>query len=929
MSNLASTLTTRWQYAGDLADLDRAIELDTRAVAYTDVGHPDRTTVQSNLVAALVSRFDAVDRGVEPLDEAISLARDTLAGAPPGYDVSTCLMNATTALTTRFEYAGDPRDLDEAIDLARQAVATSSESADRGAVWHALASALETRFHHHGGLDDLASAIAMSQRAVEVTPPGHFHRAQYMSTLASMLKIRFEQLGALGDLDEAIAMLRQALPLLTTTSLRRSKLLSNLGGMLQIRYERARRAPDLTEGIELGRQAVAGAPAGDLDLGVFLSNLAAGLWLRGLNGGPLEDLDEAIETFAQAMQAPESDRLGPPTYRANQCAALLDRYERSRTLADLDRAIAVARPARDETHDDPDSAERMTNLGVALRTRHEHAADPADLDESIRAFAAAANATAAAPWRRAVAAAEWGRLAAGDRRWADALEASELAVGLLAEVAPLALPRGDQEHQLAAFDGLAPQAAACALQSGDVERAVELFEQGRGVLLSQALDTRADVLALEEHSPQLAARFVEIRDRLNSLTDQLPLIDAALDETDRVREQSSALGRRRELADAYASTLAEVRDRPGFQRFLLASPIGELRAAARDGPVVLVNVSDIRSDALVLTATGIDVVTLPRLTPEAVRQHVEAFVAALDETAEDRLLEELAWLWDDVAGPVLERLGLVAPPADQPWPRVWWCPSGLLGMLPLHAAGHHDTRLDAVPLTVCDRVVSSNTPTLRALIRARARAGTGDPALADRAGRAVVIAMTHTEGWTDLPAVAHEIASVREYFGSGTRQLGDGRSRATRDAVLSALARSTLAHFACHCTIDIANPSLGVLLLEDHRDQPLTIRDIGRLRLADAELAYLSACSTARTDAALPDEAVHFAAAFQLAGYRHVVATLWPTDDTISASVSSRVYGSLAAGHGPAVALHIAMRRLRDELPDSPSDWAGHLHHGA
>lgn len=147
--------------------------------------------------------------------------------------------------------------------------------------------------------------------------------------------------------------------------------------------------------------------------------------------------------------------------------------------------------------------------------------------------------------------------------------------------------------------------------------------------------------------------------------------------------------------------------------------------------------------------------------------------------------------------------------------------------------------------------------------------------------------------------------------------------------MLSALARSTLAHFACHCTIDIANPSLGVLLLEDHRGQPLTIRDIGRLRLADAELAYLSACSTARTDAALPDEAVHFAAAFQLAGYRHVVATLWPTDDTISASVSSRVYGSLAAGHGPAVALHIAMRRLRDELPDSPSDWAGHLHHGA
>lgn len=32
--------------------------------------------------------------------------------------------------------------------------------------------------------------------------------------------------------------------------------------------------------------------------------------------------------------------------------------------------------------------------------------------------------------------------------------------------------------------------------------------------------------------------------------------------------------------------------------------------------------------------------------------------------------------------------GITGPPGDgQPWPRLWWCVSGLLSFLPVHAAG--------------------------------------------------------------------------------------------------------------------------------------------------------------------------------------------------------------------------------------------------
>ena len=63
---------------------------------------------------------------------------------------------------------------------------------------------------------------------------------------------------------------------------------------------------------------------------------------------------------------------------------------------------------------------------------------------------------------------------------------------------------------------------------------------------------------------------------------------------------------------------------------------------------------------------------------------------------------------------------------------------------------------------------------------------------------------------------------------------------------------------------------------------------VSELNLRDARLAYLSACSTAENKAAdLRDEGIHIVSGFQVAGFPHVVACLWPSIDRVCVEVAT------------------------------------------
>ncbi|MFE5710702.1 CHAT domain-containing protein [Streptomyces sp. NPDC056501] len=313
---------------------------------------------------------------------------------------------------------------------------------------------------------------------------------------------------------------------------------------------------------------------------------------------------------------------------------------------------------------------------------------------------------------------------------------------------------------------------------------------------------------------------------------------------------------------------------------------------------------------------------------EALRTAVDPDVRGLDRVAAQGALHRvLEWLWDVAAAPVLSALGLDAPHTSAaPWPRVWWIAGGPLSQLPLHAAGHHRERSGR---TVLDCVVSSHTPTVRALHHAR-RPRLVPPSDA----RALVVAMPTTPHQPPLPQAAAEAALLRARL-PRAEVLGDGGSRPSRSEVLSSLPGHSIVHFACHALSDPADPSLSRLLLHDHATAPLTVASLAPVDLERAELAYLSACSTASTSApALLDEGIHLAMAFQLAGFRHVVSTLWEIDDAVALSVVDTFYTALRTESGTldtdrsAQALHSAVRALRDRRLATPSLWASYLHAG-
>ncbi|MEU0823038.1 CHAT domain-containing protein [Streptomyces mirabilis] len=959
--DLGRALRSRFARDGRPDDLREAVELMQRAVDEAEPHDDDRYIYRAALLQYLDDRSkhtgDTVDR-----DQEIAVNRRTAQSLPaddPQRELF--LTNLGRLLFARYQDSGDAANLSESVDALRQAADLAARTGDvylGDSTRVHLGFALVAVFYRTGDLAALDEALEIGRtdglhavrrsddgraRLTPVLPADDWRqarmephddrqtRASLTIVLADALSTRYEQTGDLADLDDAITLATTALDLSSAADLkRRVEATNQLARIHALRHLRTRDRADLDRAVETADTLLAMLPQGHHYRPVALSNLTVLLTRRFHESRNTADLDRAIQDAEEALASAPGEKPGARARAQNALAhALLQRHGLRRGADDLARAVDLARSAARGTPDDaPATTEGLGVLMAALRARYDYAQNATDLAEAIDLAKQVLRTELSPPSNRLEIVEECASWAARHGAWEPAAELYAACVDLMARLASPDRHSDTRRYWLSRWALLTQRASASALNAGDPQAATVLLERGRGVLLSQTFDLREDLADLRTHDRDLADRVERLRRQL----DDAPLLGTGpaprLYTLDPEAAAAQDIGlQRRRLLNQFDELLAEIRSRPGFEQYLRPAQWADLIAQDGHGPLAIPNISEHRSDALIVSDGNLRTVQLPHATPNALRHAVGSMLTALDRSntawrrrdrdaqlrAQSEIEAVLAWLWDAITEPVLRELDITGPPAPgRPWPRMWWVPTGLLSLLPLHAAQRGDH-------CALDRVISSYTPTIRALRVARGQV----PA---RERRILAVAMPATPGAPPLPFADREAVALASRFGEIVTLSG---LQATRERVRAEIPEHTWAHFACHGLSDPADPGANRLLLHDHRDRPFTIGEIAGLRLDNAELAYLSACETARAADGLADEAVHLGSAFQLAGYQHVVATLWAIRDDIGAELADNFYAHLLDEQsGPAAALHHACRNVRQKFGNFPALWASHLHIG-
>lgn len=172
-----------------------------------------------------------------------------------------------------------------------------------------------------------------------------------------------------------------------------------------------------------------------------------------------------------------------------------------------------------------------------------------------------------------------------------------------------------------------------------------------------------------------------------------------------------------------------------------------------------------------------------------------------------------------------------------------------------------------------------------------------------------------------LPASRDEAKTVTALFGASARALLG--KEATEEAVRDLPRRTDYVHFACHGVLDEARPLSSGLLLSTPEPGSAGERENGflqawevfeRVRL-DADLVVLSACETGLGMEGGGEGLIGLTRAFQYAGARTVLASLWGVGDASTRELMEAFYRELRRGRPKDRALQAAQRALAGRHP--------------
>ena len=168
---------------------------------------------------------------------------------------------------------------------------------------------------------------------------------------------------------------------------------------------------------------------------------------------------------------------------------------------------------------------------------------------------------------------------------------------------------------------------------------------------------------------------------------------------------------------------------------------------------------------------------------------------------------------------------------------------------------------------------------------------------------------------TPLPATKSEVAAIAElYRGKADTYIGEA---ATEERAKGVSKDTTYLHFASHGLLDERFPLNSGLALtipdemkEGQDNGILQAWEIFERVRIDADLVVLSACETGLGKEMGGEGLVGLTRAFQYAGARSVLASLWSVADETTAALMKRFYGYLKAGESKDAALRHAQLDL-------------------
>lgn len=986
--HLCRILYLRFERLGALQDLEEAIAAGSRAVNQIPAGHQDRELFLINLAVQLCDRYrwlgsmDDLEQAIATGEEALSafdtdsieqlggLDEDGPSARLPGHDTRDVILSYFGIFYHfKFMRSGDLDDLEKAIHFAIHAVARLSlDNPARSRCFANLGDSLYLRYERLGSLADLENSIQAYEDGLPAS--GQHTPANYYSNWGGLHGLLFRRVGNIDRLNRAIELTEKGAAEMAPGFPGRVSAFHALSLAYEDRFHQLDVVEDLEKAISSIAESIAGTVPGDLDLASRLDVMSCLLHRRYHRVGALEDLHNSIMSSEDAVRSTPVDHQN----RADILFALSKRLEcKSAKLKSLEEQDEWPLPI-DHTNinrflqglvstaseQNMDCIILSTAFGMQDQLNIEAFAkffykdsEPrtsiSELNSAIELSVEAWRCNRSPPRDRIRAARHAASMMAVEFRWDEAGSLLADAVRILSTVSPRILTRHDQEHSISEFTRFPGEAVSCAFLAGSTaSHGLSLLELSRGIIMGFAIDCRTDVSELRLVHPDIFDKFHRLRIEIDApLGNQLWRSNPPPREFMGAFHHHDAEDQRRRRAFAIhemEETLDYIRQLPGFEGFQLPPSAATLMTIAAEGPIVIFNCTKFRSDAIILTSSGINLLPLPTMVLSTVEDWMAQLIVLIRgklstlAARNQQLSKMLLWLWEVAVLPVFEELGFGAV-GDEDLPRVWWIGVGILAQAPFHAAGDHSSNSTCNTLS---RAISSYIPTIKALSYTRQKkleinsadsrllmvtmAKTPDtPGPPVKKWKPLVNAMIEAG---EIEGVVHPMAAVTQLHSPSVTQ------------VLHELPSYHAIHFACHGVSDSKRPSDSHLLLVG--DNPLesgklTVAAIADMNLHNAQIAYLSACSSAdNASASLLDESIHIASGFQLAGFSHVLATLWVSNDLACRQVAVQFYRLLFDGTARdrghrvvSASFHHAVKGLRERTARQPITWVPFIHTGA